>query len=111
MVAKEILLKLGCKPNCMGYRYLIDLIEMALKGDRILPLTGEGYRLLAEKYGKSVGCIEKNIQNCINSAWVHGDNDLLYSFFGETISENKGKPTNKHFICSIVDKIRNETNN
>lgn len=104
MHINELLLKLGCKPNNLGYKYLRDLIESALDGEKILPLTVIGYETLSKKYGKSIGCIEKNIQNCINNAWLNGDSDLLYEFFGETISENKGKPTNKHFICSIVER-------
>lgn len=111
MVANDVLLKLGCKPNSMGYRYLVELIDMSLEGVNILPLTNVGYKLLGEKYDKKIGCIEKNIQNCINAAWINGDSDLLYSYFGETISESKGKPTNKHFICAIVDKVRNNGNN
>lgn len=105
-MVNEILLQLGCKPNNVGYRYILDLIELNDNGVNIQPLSTIGYKILSLKYGKSVNCIEKNIQNCINNAWLNGNRDILYKFFGETISENKGKPTNKHFICAVIEQVK-----
>lgn len=105
MNVNHVLLSLGIKPNSMGYKYLCDLIETAISGEKIFPLNANGYKLIAEKYDNSVNGVEKNIQNCINTAWLHGNAKTLYEFFGETISEKKGKPTNKHFICAICEKL------
>ncbi|MFQ7537502.1 MAG: sporulation initiation factor Spo0A C-terminal domain-containing protein [Clostridium sp.] len=32
--------------------------------------------------------------------------DFLYSVFRNTISKNKGKPTNREFIMMVVDVLR-----
>lgn len=106
MKTSELLIKLGCRPNNMGYRYICDLVDLAKRGFNISPLCTNGYKILSQKYDKKISCIEKNIQNCISNAWVVGDSEYLYKFFGSTVSEEKGKPTNKHFIFSVINHVR-----
>ena len=38
--------------------------------------------------------------------WDRGDVDTLNSYFGYTIHNLRGKPTNSEFIAMISDKIR-----
>ena len=106
MDVTELLMRLGFRSNNLGFRYLVDLITRGLRGDNIEPLSRKGYLLLSEMNGKSVGCIEKDIQNCINSAWMYGNSTQLYKIFGDTVSEVKGKPTNKQFIYTIIENLK-----
>ncbi|MEG1510070.1 MAG: sporulation initiation factor Spo0A C-terminal domain-containing protein [Clostridia bacterium] len=99
------LLSLGINPINLGIKYIMELIISELRGENILPLTLVGYKNLAQKYNKSVYCIEKNIQNVISKAWLKGDIDFLYKEFGETIDDYKGKPTNKQFIFTVAEKL------
>ena len=39
-------------------------------------------------------------------AWDRGDVDTLNSYFGYTIHNRRGKPTNSEFIAMIADKMR-----
>jgi two-component system response regulator (stage 0 sporulation protein A) len=78
---------------------------MGIEGVDILPLSKNGYLLLAEKYLKSSSTIEKDIQNAVSSAWLKGDVDVLNNEFGSTIDMRKGKPSNKHFILTAIEKI------
>jgi two-component system response regulator (stage 0 sporulation protein A) len=39
-------------------------------------------------------------------AWDRGDLDTLQRFFGYTVSNTKGKPTNSEFIALIADKLQ-----
>ena len=39
-------------------------------------------------------------------AWDRGDLDTLQSFFGYTVSNTKGKPTNSEFIALIADRLQ-----
>jgi len=41
-------------------------------------------------------------------AWDRGDLETLQKFFGYTVSNSKGKPTNSEFISMIADRIRLE---
>lgn len=103
--AKNYLLKLGFQPNLKGYKLLARLIELSLSGEKILPLKFFGYEKLSKEFGASKDSIEKDIQNAISSAWLRGDVDVLYNEFGETLDENKGKPTNKQFVLTALERI------
>jgi two-component system response regulator (stage 0 sporulation protein A) len=64
-----------------------------------------GYVSLSRKFGVSVASIEKDIQNAISTAWLRGNIDTLYREFGETLDEDKGKPTNKQFLLTALERI------
>lgn len=100
------LLNLGFNPIRSGYKYLIDLIELYLYGN-IMPLKNIGYKIIAEKYEKSIDTIDKNIQNCISYVWLRGDLVQLEKEFGSTIDSDRGKPTNKQLIATLGEKIKN----
>lgn len=103
---KEYLLKLGFQPNLKGYRLLSKLICYALDGADILPLKYKGYACLSADFSSSKASVEKDIQNAISSAFLRGNVDVLYSEFGETLDENKGKPTNKQFVLTALERIQ-----
>ncbi len=104
--AKKYLLQLGFQPNLKGYHLLARLISYSLDGTEILPLKYAGYKMLSEDFGVDEQSIEKDVQNAISSAWLRGDVDVLYKEFGETLDENKGKPTNKQFIMTALERIK-----
>lgn len=106
---KNYLQTLGFKKNNLGLEYLSYIIALGVQGCNLQPIKKRGYKLVADKYGKNEDAIEKDIQNCISNAWLCGNADLLYDLFGATVSTEKGKPTNKHFIFTIVEifKINN----
>lgn len=102
---KQYLLELGFQPNLKGYKLLSRLIEIALNSDDILPLKYNGYRRLSDEFGVDCASVEKDIQNAISSAWLRGNIDVLYREFGETLDENKGKPTNKQFVLTAAERL------
>ena len=102
---KKYLLELGFQPNLKGYHLLASLIGQAQNGEKVMPLKYFGYVSLSEKFGVSVASIEKDIQNAISTAWLRGNVDTLYREFGETLDEDKGKPTNKHFLLTALERI------
>lgn len=103
--AKKYLLRLGFQPNLKGYALLGRLMQYALDGGDILPLKYAGYPLLAREFNVDVASVEKDIQNAISSAWLRGNVDTLHREFGETLDENKGKPTNKQFVLTALERI------
>ena len=50
--------------------------------------------------------VERAIRHAIEVAWDRGDVDTLNSYFGYTIQNNRGKPTNSEFIAMIADNLR-----
>jgi two-component system response regulator (stage 0 sporulation protein A) len=49
--------------------------------------------------------VERAIRHAIEVAWDRGDLDTLQGFFGYTVSNAKGKPTNSEFIAMIADRL------
>lgn len=102
---KKYLLSLGFQPNLKGYHLLSRLIERAIEGENIVPLKYRGYVSLSSEFCVGTESIEKDIQNAISAAWLRGDVDVLYREFGETLDENKGKPTNKQFVLTAIERL------
>ena len=50
--------------------------------------------------------LDTTIRHAIEVAWDRGDLDTLQRFFGYTVSNTKGKPTNSEFIALIADKLQ-----
>jgi len=50
--------------------------------------------------------VERAIRHAIEVAWDRGDLDTLNSYFGYTIQNSRGKPTNSEFIAMIADNLR-----
>jgi two-component system response regulator (stage 0 sporulation protein A) len=66
------------------------------------------YASVAEKYNSTPQRVERAMRHAIESAWNRGDIRVLEDFFGYTIHDNKGKPTNGEFIAMLADKLNTE---
>ena len=61
---------------------------------------------MAKRYETTSSRVERAIRHAIEVAWDRGDVDVLNSYFGYTIHNTRGKPTNSEFIAMISDKLR-----
>ena len=66
------------------------------------------YPTVAKKFQTTSSRVERAIRHAIETAWNRGDLDTLNKFFGYTVSNTKGKPTNSEFIEMIADKLNLE---
>ena len=64
------------------------------------------YPEVAKRYRTTPSRVERAIRHAIEVAWDRGDLETLQKFFGYTVSNAKGKPTNSEFIAMISDQIR-----
>jgi two-component system response regulator (stage 0 sporulation protein A) len=64
------------------------------------------YPSVAKQYGTTSSRVERAIRHAIEVAWDRGDLDVLNSFFGYTVQNSRGKPTNSEFIAMIADNLR-----
>ena len=69
-------------------------------------VTKRLYPEIAKKNGTTASRVERAIRHAIEVAWDRGDLDTLQRFFGYTVSNTKGKPTNSEFIALIADKLQ-----
>ena len=98
---------IGVPANIKGYRYLREAIKLAAEDlDRINNMTECIYKPIALSDGSSPKRVRTAIMRAIEIAWDRGDLDTLQWFFGYTVSNTKGKPTNSEFIAILADKIQ-----
>ena len=76
--------------------------------DIINAVTKQLYPSVAKRYETTPSRVERAIRHAIEVAWDRGDIDILNSYFGYTIHNTRGKPTNSEFIAMISDKLRLE---
>ena len=102
----EILHQIGVPAHIKGYHYLRDSIIMAVEDPEIInAVTKQLYPSVAKTYETTSSRVERAIRHAIEVAWDRGDVDILNSYFGYTIQNTRGKPTNSEFIAMISDKL------
>ncbi len=107
MMVTEIIHEIGIPAHIKGYQYLRHAIIMVIDNlDIINSITKELYPTVAKDFNTTPSRVERAIRHAIEVAWDRGDTEILNSFFGYTIANSKGKPTNSEFIAMIADKLR-----
>lgn len=107
LMITEIIHQIGVPAHIKGYHYLREAIMLSVRNsDMINSITKLLYPTVAKKHSTTSSRVERAIRHAIEVAWDRGDIDVLNSYFGYTIQNNRGKPTNSEFIAMISDKLR-----
>jgi len=103
----RIIHQIGVPAHIKGYQYLRTAILMAIQdSDVINSVTKILYPTVAKQYQTTSSRVERAIRHAIEVAWDRGDLDTLNAYFGYTIQNDRGKPTNSEFIAMIADNLR-----
>lgn len=103
----NIIHEIGVPAHIKGYQYLREAIIIATQDmDVINAITKVLYPQVAKAFQTTPSRVERAIRHAIEVAWDRGDLDTLQRFFGYTVSNTKGKPTNSEFIALIADKLQ-----
>ena len=101
-----IIHEIGVPAHIKGYQYLREAIILAVEDMEVInAVTKVLYPAVAKKYGTTASRVERAIRHAIEVAWDRGDLETLQKYFGYTVSNAKGKPTNSEFIAMIADRI------
>ena len=107
LTVTEILHQIGVPAHIKGYQFLRDAILLTMnEPEYINAVTKRLYPEIAKRNGTTASRVERAIRHAIEVAWDRGDVDTLNSYFGYTIHNLRGKPTNSEFIAMIADKMR-----
>lgn len=103
-VVTEVIHEIGVPAHIKGYQYLREAIMLAVCDMEVInAVTKVLYPAVAKKFGTTPSRVERAIRHAIEVAWDRGDLETLQKFFGYTVSNIKGKPTNSEFIAMIAD--------
>jgi two-component system response regulator (stage 0 sporulation protein A) len=101
-----IIHEIGVPAHIKGYQYLREAIIITVEDmDVINAVTKVLYPEVAKRFGTTPSRVERAIRHAIEVAWDRGDLETLQKFFGYTVSNTKGKPTNSEFIAMIADRL------
>lgn len=102
-----IIHEIGVPAHIKGYQYLRKAIVIAVADLEVInQVTKVLYPMVAKEYHTTASRVERAIRHAIEVAWDRGDIETLQKYFGYTVSNIKGKPTNSEFIAMIADRLR-----
>ncbi len=106
-VVTDIIHEIGVPAHIKGYQFLRESILIAVENMEVInAVTKVLYPTVAKRYGTTASRVERAIRHAIEVAWDRGDLEVLQKYFGYTVSNSKGKPTNSEFIAMIADRLQ-----
>ena len=103
----SIIHEVGVPAHIKGYQYLREAILIAVDDMEVInAVTKVLYPEVAKRFGTTASRVERAIRHAIEVAWDRGDLETLQKYFGYTVSNVKGKPTNSEFIAMIADRLQ-----
>ncbi len=103
----EILHTMGVPAHIKGYSFLRQSIIMVVNEPEVISLvTKRLYPDIAKLNNTTASRVERAIRHAIEVAWDRGNVETMNDYFGYTINNMRGKPTNSEFIAMIADRMR-----
>ncbi|MCR5600332.1 MAG: sporulation transcription factor Spo0A [Ruminococcus sp.] len=107
VMVTHIIQRLGVPAHIKGYYYLRSAILSAIDDNKLMEcVTKQLYPCVAKKYDTTSSRVERAIRHAIEIAWDRGDTEAISQFFGYSVDNYRGRPTNSEFIALVTDKIR-----
>ena len=105
-LARGMLHALGVPPTLSAWRFLPDAVALTVVYPPLLDDLSHGlYPLLARRHDRKPAAVERSLRLCIESTWMRGDLAALERFFGSSVDPDKGKPTNREFLCRVQERV------
>jgi len=102
-----IIHEIGVPAHIKGYQYLREAIRLTVEDMEVInAVTKILYPEVAKRFNTTASRVERAIRHAIEVAWDRGDLETLQKYFGYTVSNAKGKPTNSEFIAMIADRLQ-----
>ncbi|MEY8387060.1 sporulation transcription factor Spo0A [Oscillospiraceae bacterium 38-13] len=102
----SVIHEIGVPAHIKGYQYLREAIIIAVNDIEVInAVTKVLYPAVAKRFNTTPSRVERAIRHAIEVAWDRGDLETLQKYFGYTVSNTKGKPTNSEFIAMIADRL------
>lgn len=103
----ELLKIIGVPTHIVGYLYLKESIFFAMNNPvTTFSITKELYPEVAKKFNSTASKVERAIRHAIEVAWDRGDAELQQSIFKNTISVDRGKPSNSEAITLLAEYVK-----
>ena len=109
----ERLMEIGVPAHLNGYYFLRDAIRMYARAETPLKLriTRDVYPVIAAFYSEEAEdltpcAVENAMRTAIEFSWTHGSLAAIHKYFGYTVSEKHGRPSNAEFVMLMAEHVR-----
>ena len=105
-IASALLRTLAVPGRLRAWAFLPEMCALTVAHPPLLNDLQHGlYPLIARKYGMTSAGVERSLRLCVESTWMHGSLSALERFFGSSVDPEKGKPTNREFLCRMAERL------
>jgi len=105
-LAQGLLHVLGVPPGLRAWDFLPDMAALtAVHPPLLTDLQHALYPLTARRHGRTAGAVERSLRLCVESTWSRGSLESLERFFGSSVDPDRGKPTNREFLCRVQERL------
>lgn len=104
---EQELVRLGMNRRSKGFSYCAHAIGQLCR-EPFLPAKTV-YARVAQACGTHSASVERDIRYTVEKTWETGDWRQIDRLFGYTVCRERGKPTNREFLCRLAEKIRMES--
>lgn len=105
-LSRSLLRALTARPGLRAWDFLPDMAALAAVHPPLLgDLKGRMYPLIARRHGMTPAAVERSLRTLVESTWNNGNLGALERFFGHSVDPEKGKPTNKEFLCRLQERL------
>lgn len=105
-ISRSMLQALGTPPHLKAWDFLPDMAALTVVHPPLLhDLTHRLYPLIARRHDLTPGAVERRLRLCVESTWSRGSLGPLERFFGHSVDPERGKPTNREFLCRVQERL------
>lgn len=111
-IARALLLEMGAPDHLVGHPYTVYAILLVVADRKWIDnITFALYPQVAAHFDTTASRVERAIRHLIEVMFTRGDTEILYSYFGNTISPDKAKPTNGEFLARLAAIVKQRMKN
>lgn len=105
-IASALLRTLAVPGRLRAWTFLPEMCALTVVHPPLLNDLQHGlYPLIGAKYGMTAAGVERSLRLCVESTWMHGSLAALERFFGSSVDPERGKPTNREFLCRVQERL------
>ena len=105
-LVRELLLELGAPDHLVGHPYVVQAVLLMVANRHFIDnITFGLYPQLAAMFETTSTRVERGIRHLVEVTWSRGELEVLARYFGNTVSSDRGKPTNGEFLARLANVV------
>lgn len=97
---------LGVPAGLRAWEFLPDMTALCTVHPALMDdLRHRLYPLIGRRCHLTPTCVERRLRLAVESTWNRSPVEVLEGYFGQSIDPERGKPTNKEFLCRMQERV------